>query len=229
VLPQLREHGAVSRGFIGIGLTNLTPALRRALHIEAEHGALVQDVTPEMPAERAGMRPYDVVVAADGRDIQNDDDLIRYISGRQPGTLAQLDVWRDGEVHSLQVKLKDRPLPESARGRQSAEDVRPVVTAQTPLGLTVRDLDADTAKRLSIPDLIQGVLITDVDPAGPARLAQLRPNHVILEINRRRVTSLAEYRAVVAALRPTEAVALLVYERGVGQKVICTIIPDAGS
>jgi len=77
--------------------------------------------------------------------------------------------------------------------------------------------------------MIQGVLISDVDPAGPARLAQLRPNHVILEINRRRVTTVAEYRAVVAGLRPTDAVALLIYERGTGQRVICTILPDAGS
>ena len=138
-------------------------------------------------------------------------------------------MWRDGEIYNLQVKLKDRPLPESARGRSSGEDVRPVMTSQTPLGLSVRDLDADTAKRLSIPDLIQGVLISDVDPAGPARLAQLRPNHVILEINRRRVSTVAEYRAVVAGLRPTDAVALLIYERGSGQRVICTILPDAGS
>ncbi len=66
VLPQLRERGRVSRGYIGIGLTNVTPVLQRALKLEPQHGALVEDVSPDTPAEQAGLRTYDVIVAADG-------------------------------------------------------------------------------------------------------------------------------------------------------------------
>jgi serine protease Do len=227
ILPQLRESGAVARGFIGIGLTNVTPALRRALGLEAEHGALVEDVTPDMPAQRAGMRAYDVIVGADGHEIRSDEALIRYISARAPGTVAMLEVWRDNRLQSVAVKLKDRPLPESSRARLArADDVGRVSQDEAPFGIRVRELDANTAARLQLPETIQGVLVSDVDSAGPARLAQLRTNHVILEINRRRIASLADYRVVVAALRPGEAVAVLVYERRSNQRFICTIVPD---
>src|SRR5688572_15337624 len=82
VLGQLRERGHVSRGYVGIGLTSLTPVLQRALALSVSRGALVQDVTPDTPAERAGLRPYDVIVSADDIRVQSDEDLIRYIAGR---------------------------------------------------------------------------------------------------------------------------------------------------
>jgi len=227
ILPQLREHGSVARGYIGIGLTDLTPALRRALKLSPEHGALVQDVTPDTPADHAGLRAYDVVTSVDGRAIRSDEELIRYISGRLPGSLASLEVWRDGSTSTVQIKLKDRPLPDIIRSRTGgSSDVRPVVQNASPFGLNVRDLDTVAVERLHLPDMIQGVLVTDVDPAGPARLAQIRPNHVILEINRRRVATTAEYRAVVASLKAGEAVAVLIYDRSSGGRVICTLVPD---
>jgi len=226
ILPQLREHGTVARGFIGIGLTNVTPALRRALKLDVEHGALVENVTDEMPAARAGMRPYDVVVGVDGHEIVSDDALIRYISARQPGSVARLEVWRDGRLHELPVKLKDRPLLEAGRRIGVVPDAVPVSSDQAPLGIRVRDIDETLASRMRLPDTMAGVLVSDVDPAGPARQAQIRANHIILEINRRRITSVADYRAVVAGLRPGEAVALLVYDRRANQRLIYTVLPD---
>jgi serine protease Do len=230
VLQQLREHGSVARGFIGIGLTNVTPTLRRALQLEPLHGALVQDVPADTPADQAGLRAYDVVVKADGRPVQSDEELIRYISTRQPGTLATLDVWRDGETRQLQIKLRDRPLPDAVRRRVGPEmDVRPASASQAPLGLTVTDLDEKSIDRLRLPDTLQGVRVIDVDPAGPSRLARITVNQVILEINRHRVTSSADFRAIVAGLKPGEATAVLIYDRTLGQKLICTVMADSGS
>ena len=82
-----------------------------------------------------------------------------------------------------------------------------------PLGLSVRDLDPATAARLRDSRHHVGVLVSDVDPAGPARLARVRADQVILEVNRQRITTVAEFRAVVAALQPGDAVAVLIYER----------------
>ena len=90
----------------------------------------------------------------------------------------------------------------------------------------MRNLDDVTAEHLRIPAVIQGVLVTEVDPAGPARLAQVRGNHVILEVNRRPVRSEAEYRALVSALRPGDVAALLVYDRSTRQRVICSVVVD---
>ena len=233
VLPQLRAHGRVARGFIGIGLTSVTPPLRRALRIGPERGALVEDVSPGTPAAAAGLRPYDVVVAVEDQPVNSDEDLIRLVSERAPGTLAALRLWRDGTVREVHVKLRDRPLPEAVRRRTPRGDVigdaRPTSRANAPLGLAVRNLDSSTIERLRLPDMIQGVLITEVDPAGPARLTGIRPNQILLEINRRAVTSEAAYRAIIATLRPGEAAAVLIYSRLTGDRSITTVMLDPAS
>jgi serine protease Do len=228
VLPQLRERGSVARGYIDVSMTDVTTPLRRALRLGPEHGALVQDVDRDTPAARAGLRSYDVVVAADGQPVNSYEALNRYVAARQPGTLTTLEVWRDGAPIQVRVKLRERPLPGAIQRRTPRDgDVRPVAQLQSPLGMRVRDLDVSTAEHLGIPDTIQGVLVADVDPAGPARLAQVRANEVILEINRQRVTSEAEYRALVSALKAGEAAALLVYDKLESRRVICTVIPDS--
>ena len=171
----------------------MTPALHRALRIAPERGALVQDVSSDTPAERAGLRAYDVITRVDQVAIRSDDDLIRYISGRPPGSLAALEVWREGEVRTMSVKLTERPLAETTRSRSNRlQNVRPVTAReQGPLGFTVRDLDRATIMRQGLPETIEGVIVFDVDPAGPARLARIRAGHIVLEINRRRVTTAA--------------------------------------
>jgi serine protease Do len=228
VLPQLRERGRVSRGYIGIGLTNVTPALQRALKIEPSQGALVQDVSADTPAERAGLRAYDVIVAADSHAVLSDDELIRYISAREPGSMTTLDVWRDGSVRSLAVKLEERPLVPAAQPR-AAGKVEPASRDGSVLGFTVHDLDVADVRRLGLPDALAGVMIVDVDPAGPARAAPVRARQVLLEVNRQRVTSAAEFRAIVSSLRPGAAVAVLVYDPSIKQRAIYSITIDPPS
>jgi len=136
-------------------------------------------------------------------------------------------VWRDGAHQTVQIKLRDRPIQETVRPRPNANvDARPASQDDSPLGLSVRELDPATAAHLRIPDTIVGVLVSDVDPAGPARLARVRTNQVILEVNRQRITTVAAFRAAVAALKPGEAAAVLIYERNPSQRIIATIIPD---
>src|SRR5229473_2577842 len=142
VLPQLREKGHVSRGYIGVGLRDVDPDLQRSLNLPASHGALVQDITEGSPAERAGVRPYDLIVSFDDRVVANDDELIREIAAHSPGASARLRVVRDGRDETFTVKLVERPsreatagnlpVPQPAVGRPDREPI---------LGLTVRDLD----------------------------------------------------------------------------------------
>jgi serine protease Do len=227
VLPQLREYGSVARGAIPATFRSVTPELRRALHLGPTAGAIVEDVTSDLPADHAALHPYDVVVRVDDHAVASDAALTRYVSTRLPGTLATLEVWRAGETHVLQVKLRDRPLPPAIQGRTPPDgDIRPVTETRDPLGVTVRDLDPAYARRLRIPDTVQGVVIVEIDPAGPGRLAQLRTENVILEINRRRVASEHEYRAIMAALPPGDPVALLVFDRHTHERSIAVVVPD---
>lgn len=227
VLPQLREHGSVARGYIAVGLTSLTPELRRGLGIEPQAGALIQDVMPDTPPEQAGLRSYDLVIRADGVAIRSDEDLIRHVSSQQPGTLTSLEVWRDGVTRTVPVKLRERPLAPAIQRRTPRDaDVRPIAQTQSPLGIKVRDLDPSTAGHLRIPDDVHGVLVSDVDPAGPAQSAQVRMNQVLIEINRRRISSAAQYLAVVDSLKRGDVAALLLYDRTSRRHVITTVIPD---
>ena len=231
VLDQLRERGRVSRGFIGVGLTTLTPAFRRALGVSVDSGALVQDVTTDTPAERSGLRSYDVIVSVDNVAVRTDEELIRHIAGRTPGTTTTLGVVRDGVRQKVVVKLTERPLPESTQRRVApGSDARQASTRdQGPLGLIVRDLDRATAMRQSLPDTLQGVVVVDVDPAGPARLARLRPGHLILEINRRPVMSAGAFQQALAALKPGEVAVLLVFDQLLDQRILVAIATDGGS
>ena len=214
VLPQLKAQGRVSRGFIGVGLTDVTPALQRALALTVSKGAMVQEVSAESPAERAGLRPYDIILDVDGREILDNEELIREISARRPGSVARLLVLRDGRRQPVQVKLAERPPRE--RAPEGLEDLGPRRSrprqpepAEMPLGLTVRELDRTVLGRVEIPDGISGVVISRVDPTGPAFQALLRRGLVIMEINKRPVPTAAEYQKVVSAARPGEVLALM--------------------
>src|SRR6478736_6105503 len=114
VLPQLRARGKVSRGYMGVGLRDVDQDLERSLKLSVDHGALVQDITAGSPADRAGLRPYDVITSLDDRPIGNDDQLIREIASRAPGSAARLRVLRDGHDQTVVVKLSERPARERA-------------------------------------------------------------------------------------------------------------------
>src|SRR5262249_39018464 len=113
ILPQLRANGRVSRGYVGIGLRDVDPDLQRSLGLASPHGPLVQDVTAGSPGERAGIRPYDLVVQVDGIAVVRSDELISTIAGHQPGDNLTLQISRDGRPMSALVKLAERPTIEN--------------------------------------------------------------------------------------------------------------------
>jgi serine protease Do len=229
ILPQLKTRGRVSRGFVGVVLTDVTPALQRSLNLGVSRGALVQDVTEGSPAERAGVRPYDVIVQLDGRDIVTNEELIRDVSGRQPGTVVRLDVVREGRRSTVPVKLAERPLRVDDERRDGLGDRRSRPSpppADVPLGITVRELDRGVVGRLDIPDAVEGVIVSRVDPAGEAFAAQVRRGFVIIEINRRPVRSVAEYERIVAAAKPGDVLAMFYYDPSRGQRAVVPVTVD---
>ena len=225
ILPQLKSRGRVSRGFIGVVLTDVTPDLQRSLRLPIARGALIQDVSEGSPAARAGLRPYDVIVTVDGREVVSNDELIRDISGRQPGTVARIEVLRDGRRQTSQIKLTERPR--DVGGADPGPPVRraPPLTGDTPLGLTVRDLDAAFVRRMGIPPSVTGVVVVRVDPAGASFVPPMRRGFVVMEINRQPVRSVAEFDRVVAAARTGDALAFYGYDPSVGQRgfVLATV------
>jgi serine protease Do len=227
IIPQLKARGRVSRGFVGLVLTDITPDLQRSLNLSVSRGALVQDVSGDSPAERAGFKPYDIILGVDGRSITTNDELIREISGRLPGTIARLELLRDGRRQSSQVKLTERPLDDSRAADRNASGRRPAQAPQgdSPLGLTVRDMEPGFARRMEIPISVQGVVVIRVDPAGAAFVPAMRRGFVITEINRQPVRSTADFARIISAARSGDALAFYGYDPSVGQRgfVLATV------
>ena len=227
VLPQLREFGRVSRGYAGVVLAPVTPRLQSALQLAKGRGALVEDVAPDTPAARAGIRPYDLITAIDDADVLSDDALLRQISSRAPGTVVRLEVWRDQTKETVSLKLTERPLPPTVRPNVPSGGVRPVLGRDTwPLGITVRNIDESTAKRVRLPEGLTGVMIMDVDSTGPARQARVRRGQIVLEINRQKISTVAQFQRVVSSLAPGAAVAIYVFDPVTGQRAIHTLVVD---
>jgi serine protease Do len=226
ILPQLKTAGRVSRGYMGVYLTDVTPSLQRSLNLSASRGALVQDVSPGSPAERAGLHTYDVILDVEGRDVSGNDDLIRDISARHPGTVARLGVIRDARRMTLAVKLAERPAREEADRDPLDNGARPrpaEPTVNVPLGISVRDLDRGFVGRLEVPDSVQGVVVSRVDPAGAAFSAAVRRVFVIMEINRKPVRSVADYQRIVAAAKPGDVLAIYYYDPTLAQRALVTV------
>jgi serine protease Do len=226
ILPQLKTTGHVSRGYMGVLLTDVTPALQRSLGLAAAHGVLVQDVTGGSPAERAGLRTYDVILDVEGHDVGTNEELIRDISARQPGTTARLGVMRDARRLTLNVKLAERPIRED-QDRDSLDNrVRPRIqepVPEAPLGLTVRELDRTLVERLDVPSSIHGVFVSRVDPTGAAFAASIRRGFVLMEINRKPIRSVADYQRIIGAAKTGEILALYYYDPAQHQPAIVTV------
>jgi serine protease Do len=231
VLPQLRARGRVSRGYIGVALRDVDADLERSLKLTVSHGALVQDVTAGSPGDRAGLRPYDIIVALDDQAIANDDGLIREISARTPGSVARLRFVRDGRQQTMTVKLAERPVRDADKGGASGEPPSPPQRSRADadnllLGLNVRDLDRQTADKLDLPRETHGVLITRVEPMSSSFDSGIDRGAVLLEINRQRVESVADYRRIARAARPGDILTLYLYSPDLEQRQLKTIRVD---
>jgi len=226
ILPQLRAHGRVARGYIGVALKDVNPDLERSLGLTVHRGALVQDLTQGSPGQRAGIRPYDVIVSVDDDPVDTGEDLIRRISTRAPGSAASLRLVRDGHEQTVVVKLAERPARDWAGRRR--EPVSPPAAERRSdseglLGLTVRDMDRQTAERMRLPNALQGVLIARVEAVSPAFDAAVERGTVLLEMNRQRVETAADYRRIARAARPGDIVTLYVYSPDLEQRQLKTI------
>ncbi len=225
ILPQLKSHGRVSRGYLGIRLTDVTPELRRGLNLSVARGAVVEDFTSDSPAERAGLHVYDVIVEVDGRDISGNDELIRDISAREPGTVVKLELVRDDKRMTVPVRLTERPND----GRADTDELPGTGPASTsdepesPLGLTVREIDRTAMARHNIPAGLEGVWISKIDPTGAAFSLPLRRGFVITEINRRRIRSVPDYERVFSTVKPGDVLAIYFYDPNNAQRRLLTV------
>lgn len=203
VLEALVTDGKVTRGFLGVMPQDVDGPLAKKLELGEASGALLSEVTPRSPADKAGLRSGDVVTEVNGKRVRDARHFRLEIARVKPGTAVPLRVRRDGETKSIKVTVAERPDDEQL----SRQDGGRAGEEGTLNGVGVADLDAQNRRQYRIPERIKGVLVTQVEQDSASWEAGLRPGDVILELNKQAVTSADE--AVRLTEKPKDKTTLL--------------------
>jgi serine protease Do len=200
ILPQLKEKGRVVRGFLGVQPQAITADMVDHLGLKSTRGALLADVIKDGPADKAGLKPGDVVVALNGKPIADNNQLTRDVGVVPPGKPVKLDVLREGRERSFEVTLAPRP-DETDQASKSSKDGSGAKEGGDLLGLSVEDLTPQLARRAQVEAGTKGAVVVDVAPDSPGSAAGLEPGDVIVELNRQPVGSAGDYRKAAKGLK----------------------------
>ena len=217
VVAQVKEHGYVEHGWLGIQLQEVTQDLARSFGLETPNGALVANVTPGSPADKAGLKTGDVIVAFGDKPIADSSDLPPLVGTSRPGTSVPLTVMRDGKQRKLDVelgKLEDREVKLAADGESTPQG--------GTLNVVVSDLTDAQRQQLGVE---HGVLVREVGP-GAAADAGVQPGDVLVQIDGKRVDSTEQLRTLAADLPKGKSVAVLV-KRGEFSMFLALRLPES--
>lgn len=203
VLQSLLNYGRVIRGYLGVGIQQLTPELARQFGRKEVTGALVTQVTPGSPAEKGGIQPGDIIIKFDGADVTDIQELRNRVTDAAVGLKVGVVVARDSRELPLTVEIAEQPVrpatPRASSGTLPSTQRPPDRSGLA--GLQIAPIPDD--QRQLLPDKINGVMVVAVDPASPLAQA-LHAGDVIEEINRAPVTSVEEFKRLAQSLNPVE-------------------------
>ena len=203
LLPQLKAKGKVVRGFLGTTIQKITPDIAESMGLKQANGALVADVAKDGPAERAGIKTGDVIVAFDGKEIKDSTDLPLQVARLAPGKRVQVKILREGKELTLPITVGEFKDSEVVASGETGE-----------LGLTVEKVTPQVAEELGLKRM-EGLVITEVKPGSAAEDGGLQTGDVITEINRHPVSTMADFRRETAKAGKGQSVLFLV-RRGQG-------------
>ncbi len=188
VMEQVLKSGKVARGWLGVSIQDVTPAMARSFGLSKPKGALVGDVSPKSPAAAAGLQRGDVILGLNDKPVEDAGHLRNVIASTPPGTTLSLTILREGKEQRVPVTIGEQP-PQRLAAREEAPPTEPT----RDLGLLVTDPTPDLLRRLDLPRGARGALVREVQPGSPAQEAGLRPGDLIQEVNRRPIRSAREF------------------------------------
>lgn len=208
ILLKLKDKGKVVRGWLGVMIQKITDEHATALKLKDRRGALVADVQKGSPAEKAGFKPGDVIVAFNAKPIKDYNELPLSVANTSIGKKVKVDLIRDGSLKSMDVVV------EELKGDEAIEPATSEKQAD-PLGLNVEEITDQMAPSLGLDSGTKGVVVTDVDDGSAAAERGIQRGDVIVEIDRKKITSAKEYQEAVQGKKKGDNVLMLV-KRGKG-------------
>jgi len=214
VMDQLVGAGSVVRGYLGVTIQNVDEKLAKSFSLPDTHGALVSQVAPDSPAAKAGLKASDFIVAVNGKNTKNVNDLRNLVATLTPGSTARLAIYRSGKKQTVQVRIEKQPASMlAAAGNRifgSGTD--------SELGLTVATLTTALARQYGLDENAKGVVITAVDPESNAAAAGLAEGIVIVQVQGKDVQTAEQFRQAAKAAK--DGVRLLVRDRNGSQHFV---------
>lgn len=199
VLDSLIEDGRVVRGWLGVGIQNLNEDLAGSFGFTGEDGVLIGDVSPDSPADKAGLKSGDIITRYDGKEVDSTEALRSRVADTEPGTAVEIEVFRDGESKEMKVEIG-----ELASGSASTREP----SSANDLGMALRTLTPEMAQRFGYDDDAKGVVVTSVDPLSPADHAGIRVRDVIVSVQGRSVEDVHGFHAAIKKCDLKEGVRL---------------------
>ena len=210
VLTSLITTGKVTRSYLGVTLQDIDDNLAKAMHLKAGEGALVGTVVEGSPAAKSGVKTGDVILDYNGIKVSSSVSLRNAIASQAPGSTLNLSVLRDGGVKNFTVRLEEQVAAKVA----DASRTEAGETVSTVLGFKAEELTAEIAQKLKMTPSSGRVVITAMVPSSNAYRAGLRPGDLILSVNKKEVTSMAGYSALVKSMKKGDLLFLLVERAG---------------
>jgi serine protease Do len=205
VMDSLIKKGKVVRGWLGVTIQPLTPELAKQFNLKEDNGALIGDVIEGGPAEKAGILRGDVIIAYEGKKIDDPNQLRNMVANTEPGKEVEMTVIRENKTEKKRVTIGELP---TEMGKSSTGEYDNLLR-----GISVQDLTPELSNRLNLPKKLRGVVVTDIGEDSPAAMA-LTQGDVIQEINKQKITNGKDYENVVSKLKPEEDILLLIYRNG---------------
>lgn len=194
LLSELEKTGSVKRGFLGIEMHGLDDNIATSLKLPSTKGALIANVLADSPADKAGLKPYDVIVEFNGKKIDSPADIQKAVASTPVGRASKLKVYRNGKTVNLNVVVGSSEKSVAQQEEQSPSSKSDQNLNLKDFGLSVSALDNSLLQRFGLSPNTKGLLVTGVEPYSPAFKADLRAGDVILELNRSRVSSVADFQ-----------------------------------
>ncbi|MBW8305232.1 MAG: Do family serine endopeptidase [Brevundimonas sp.] len=207
VTDSLMRGESIKRGYLGAQIGTLSEDMRESLGLPDDfEAAYINEVTPDAPAERAGLRNGDIVVSLNGEKVETSTELTRLVGAARPGDILRLEVLREGRRQTIEVRSGTRPADINAQADTAAPEADEAPKAgpasgEVVEGLSVAPLTAAVRDRFDLPERVEGLVVNAVAPNSRAAREGFQPGLVIMQANSRPVRTVAELRSAVAAVR----------------------------
>ena len=218
ILEDLINQGSVSRGWLGVGIQDITPDLARMFNLENTHGSLVTGVMPGTPAEQVGLQKGDVVVEMNDRKVVDSNHFRNMIANARANTVVRIVILRNNEPLRFEIRLDERPKNLSRRFTPTTPQTPPL-EQDNPLGIVVQELTAEIARQFGL-QVESGVVIREVAAGSPAAEAGLRAGLLIQEIDSKLVATLEDFRTAIADVDLEKGVLLYITSESGGRYIV---------